>query len=84
MRVVVPPVDVDVHLVEPPHEAPHHHYDVRYIVIAPDDAVVDANHESTDQRWVTVDELEGLGCDAGLLRMVDAGLRALTTIDHQR
>lgn len=81
LRVVLPAVDVDVHLVEPPHEAPHHHYDIRFLVVAPDDAVVDANHESTAQRWAELDELAGLGCDHGLLRMADAGLRALTTLE---
>src|SRR5688572_13614039 len=33
LRVVVPPIDIDVHLVEPPHEPAHHHYDLRFLVI---------------------------------------------------
>jgi 8-oxo-dGTP pyrophosphatase MutT (NUDIX family) len=82
LRVVVPAVDVDVHLVEPPHEPAHHHYDVRFLVVAPEGAVVDANHESTAQRWAEVDELAALGCDEGLVRMATAGLRALTSLEQ--
>lgn len=80
LRVVVPAIDVDIHLVEPPRETPHHHYDVRYLVLAPSGAQVDANHESTDQRWAGLDELEALGCDPGLRRMAESGLRTLTEL----
>ena len=80
LQVVVPPIDIDVHLVEPPHEHAHHHYDLRFLVLAPDDAQVSGNHESTDQRWVTLDELDALGCDAGVRRMAIAGLAALTRL----
>lgn len=80
LRVVVPPIDIDVHLVDPPHEPAHHHYDLRFLVIAPDGAQVNGNHESTDQRWVTLDELDALGCDAGVRRMATAGLATLTRL----
>jgi 8-oxo-dGTP pyrophosphatase MutT (NUDIX family) len=80
LRVVVPAIDVDVHLVEPPREVPHHHYDVRFLVVTPPDAVAVGNHESTDLRWVTLDDLEGLGCDPGVRRMAEAGLKVLRAL----
>ena len=67
-------VDLDIHKVDPPKEDPHLHFDVRFVVQAPADAVVDANHESQDQRWVRPEELEALGADAGLQRLAVAGL----------
>jgi 8-oxo-dGTP pyrophosphatase MutT (NUDIX family) len=80
LRVVLPAIDIDVHLVAPPREEPHHHYDVRYLVVAPPGAVAVGNHESTDLRWSTVDELADLGCDPGVRRMAEAGLRVLRSL----
>jgi 8-oxo-dGTP pyrophosphatase MutT (NUDIX family) len=80
LRVVVPAIDIDVHLVEPPREQPHHHHDVRYLVVTPPAAVAVGNHESTDLRWATLDDLDALGCDPGVRRMAEAGLAALTTL----
>jgi hypothetical protein len=59
---------------------PHHHYDVRFLVVTPPDAVAVGNHESTDLRWVTLDDLEGLGCDPGVRRMAEAGLKVLRAL----
>jgi 8-oxo-dGTP pyrophosphatase MutT (NUDIX family) len=81
LRVVVPAIDVDVHLVEPPHEPPHHHYDVRYLVVTPPGAIARRNHESTDERWATLDDLDALGCDPGVRRMAEAGLKALADLE---
>jgi 8-oxo-dGTP pyrophosphatase MutT (NUDIX family) len=81
LRVAVPAIDLDVHLVRPPKEAPHHHYDVRYLVLTPPDATAVGNHESTDLRWVTIDELDALGCDEGVGRMARTGLRALDRLE---
>ena len=67
-------VDLDIHEVDPPKEDPHLHYDVRFVVQAPGDAVIDTNHESQDQRWVRPEELPALGADAGLQRLAVAGL----------
>ncbi len=74
LKVWPVPVDLDIHEVDPPKEDPHLHYDVRFVVQAPANAVVDANHESQDQRWVRPDELASLGADAGLQRLAAAGL----------
>ena len=66
-------IDLDIHRVDPPKEDAHDHYDVRFLVLAPAGAVIAANHESQDQRWVTAAELPALGVDAGLRRMAERG-----------
>ncbi|MEM9468104.1 MAG: NUDIX hydrolase [Actinomycetota bacterium] len=67
-------VDLDIHEVDPPREDAHLHYDVRFVVLAPEGAEVDANHESQAQRWVRPEELPGLGADSGLQRLARRGL----------
>lgn len=71
------PIDVDVHRVEPPAEAPHLHLDVRFLALAPDGAVEVANEESLALRWVTESELDVLepSVDASTRRLVRAGLQ---------
>ncbi|MEQ8839740.1 MAG: NUDIX hydrolase [Acidimicrobiales bacterium] len=73
LRIWPVPIDLDIHRVDPPKEDAHDHYDVRFLVLAPEDASVAANHESQDQRWVTEPELDALGVDPGLLRMARQG-----------
>lgn len=69
-------IDLDIHDVAPPSEDAHLHYDVRYLVVAPPGAVAEFNHESRDARWVGVDDLDGLGVDAGTRRLVTRGFAA--------
>ena len=69
LRVVVPAVDLDIHEVRPPKEEPHLHLDVRFVVLAPEDAEVVGNHESQALRWVRPAELAELGADDGLVRI---------------
>lgn len=81
LRVWSAAVDLDIHRVDPPSEDAHDHHDVRFLVIAPRGATVVANHESQDQRWVSADELAGLGVDDGLQRLAKRGFalaKALT------
>jgi 8-oxo-dGTP pyrophosphatase MutT (NUDIX family) len=66
LKVVVPAIHLDIHLVEPPHEPPHFHYDVRYLVLAPELAEATGNHESTALRWVTLEELDAITDEPGL------------------
>lgn len=73
LRIHPVAVDLDVHRVDPPKEDAHDHYDVRFLVLAPANAVVAANHESQDHRWVTAGELSALGVDAGLERLARRG-----------
>lgn len=67
-------VDVDVHEVAPPAEGPHLHLDVRYLVVAPPGANAVGNHESTDIRWVPVDDVDAYALDVGTHRLLRAGL----------
>jgi len=76
LRVVAPAIDVDVHQVEPPGEAPHLHLDVRFVVLAPDGASEEANEESLALRWVRPSELDDLDppLDESTRRLVRRGL----------
>lgn len=69
------PVDLDVHRVEPPGEAPHLHLDVRYVAVAPVGAKEVANHESLELRWFTLAEVEALDTDASTRRLARLALR---------
>jgi 8-oxo-dGTP pyrophosphatase MutT (NUDIX family) len=82
LTVVVPAIDLDIHVVEPPHEAAHRHLDVRFVVLAPPGAAVVPNHESTAWRWAGLEDLEGLGCDPGLRRLVAAALTVLDRVER--
>ncbi len=70
------PVDLDVHEVRPPSEDAHLHLDVRFLVVAPPHAVLDANDESDEIRWVDRRRFEGTELDEMDL---DAGLRRLAS-----
>jgi 8-oxo-dGTP pyrophosphatase MutT (NUDIX family) len=76
LRVVVPAIDVDVHRVEPPAEAPHLHLDTRFLVVAAPGAVEHGNDESLALRWVVPGELDDLDppIDASTRRLVTRGL----------
>jgi 8-oxo-dGTP pyrophosphatase MutT (NUDIX family) len=64
------PLDVDVHHIPArPGEAEHEHLDLRYLVVAPENALVaPAAGESERIRWFRWNELDGLGLDTGLIR----------------
>ena len=76
LRVLPDPIDVDVHLVEPPGEPAHLHLDTRFLVVAPEGAIEVANEESLGLRWVTEADLALLDppIDPGTRRLVTAGL----------
>ncbi len=77
LEVVLPAVDLDVHEVDHGDAlGTHLHLDLRFLVLAPTDAVVVGNHESQGLRWVTLDELEDLADEAGLVRLARLGLDA--------
>ena len=73
LRVWPLAVDLDIHRVNPPGEDAHDHHDVRFLVVAPRDARVEANHESRELRWVEPSQLSALGVDEGLKRLVSRG-----------
>ena len=80
LRIAVPALDVDIHRVAPPTEPPHDHLDVRFLVVAPPDAVIVGNHESTELKWVAPDELVAHGADLGLVRLVSAAQAAFARL----
>jgi len=77
LDVFRPAVDLDVHLVEPKAEAPHRHLDLRFVVLAAPGAAEagppPGNHESHEVRWARVADLDALGADASLRRLVRRG-----------
>lgn len=79
LSVVVPAIDLDVHLVEVRDEPAHLHLDVRFLVLAPPDAAHAANHESLGLRWLARAGLAAMGETSDLDRL--AGV-ALTTLDR--
>jgi 8-oxo-dGTP pyrophosphatase MutT (NUDIX family) len=83
LRIWPVALDLDIHRVDPPAEDAHDHYDVRFLVLAPAGATIDANHESEAQQWVTESELPNLGVDPGLERMAANGLRLARRLLHQ-
>ncbi len=67
----VRPFDLDIHEIPARGDEPvHWHYDIRYMLIAPADAVSSVSGESHELRWLTPDEMEALPLDDGLQRMV--------------
>ena len=64
------PLDVDVHDIPArPGEPAHQHLDLRYLVVAPADAVAErCAVETNDLRWFTWPQLDGLDLDPGLRR----------------
>lgn len=81
LRLVEPPVDLDVHVVDPPSEDAHEHHDIRYLVVAPPGSVPVGNHESEALRWVHRTDLVGMGADPGLIRLADRALSRLEELD---
>ncbi|MGH2684031.1 MAG: NUDIX hydrolase, partial [Actinomycetota bacterium] len=74
LRLEPGPADVDVHRVQPPGEAAHLHFDVRYVAVAPEGAVEVANEESLELRWFTLAEIEASIDDPSTLRLARLGL----------
>ena len=75
------PFDLDIHEIPARQEEPAHwHYDVRYVLIAPENAVHIASAESKELRWFTAAEMERLPLDGGLQRM----LRKWRTLQERR
>jgi 8-oxo-dGTP pyrophosphatase MutT (NUDIX family) len=79
LSVVVPAVDLDVHLFHNAAgtEPDHLHLDVRHLVLAPPGAVPIGNHESERLAWVERSDLASYDVDVGTLRMADAALALL-------
>jgi len=77
------PVDLDIHEIPAGRDPAHLHLDVRFLVVAPHDAVVVGNHESEGLRWVSPTDLVDLELDAGLHRLAaEAFTRARHHLDR--
>lgn len=83
LRVLATPIDVDVHRVEPPGEAPHLHMDTRFLVVAPAGAAEVANEESLALRWTDEAGLDDLDppVDPSTRRLVTVGLALARRLD---
>lgn len=68
------PLDLDIHLVDPPAEDAHLHLDVRFLVTAPPGAEPSGNHESLEIRWVPLGELDRYQPDPSLIRLAAAAV----------
>jgi ADP-ribose pyrophosphatase YjhB (NUDIX family) len=67
------PLDLDIHLIperrDPGGHVPRHlHLDTRFLAFAAPGAAIVLSDESLELRWFRLNELEGLGCDASMLR----------------
>jgi 8-oxo-dGTP pyrophosphatase MutT (NUDIX family) len=66
------PFDLDIHRIPAFGREPSHmHYDVRYILLAPEGAKIRISFESDELRWFTVDEMKTCNLDRGLRRLVE-------------
>src|SRR6516164_3169672 len=67
----VRPFDLDIHEIPAHRDEPvHFHYDVRYVLIAPEAAEAKTSAESKELRWFTFGDLEDWDLDPGLRRLV--------------
>jgi 8-oxo-dGTP pyrophosphatase MutT (NUDIX family) len=76
LRVAIPAIDLDVHLVSPPGEDPHLHLDLRFLVVAAEGAREEGNEESLALRWVDEADLDLLDppVDRSTRRLLRRGL----------
>lgn len=76
LAVWVPAVDLDLHEVDHGDVlGVHVHVDLRFVVAAPQGAVLRGNHESTALRWATPAEVRELSGDEDLVHLIELGLR---------
>lgn len=64
------PFDLDIHAIPAKDGEPaHEHYDVRYVLIAPENAQFFISEESHELRWVTPAEMQALPLSDGMQRL---------------
>jgi 8-oxo-dGTP pyrophosphatase MutT (NUDIX family) len=65
------PFDLDIHEIPAFGDEPTHlHYDVRYVLIAPEQAEIQTSPESKELRWFEPSEMRSLPLDSGLRRLI--------------
>jgi 8-oxo-dGTP pyrophosphatase MutT (NUDIX family) len=66
------PLDLDIHEIPPFGTEPAHlHYDIRYVLIAPDHAEIRTSLESKELRWFTPEQTKQVSLDSGLRRLLE-------------
>ena len=66
------PFDLDIHEVPAlGNEPAHFHYDVRYVLIAPEHAEIRTSPESKELRWFTGEEMKDWNLELGLQRLIE-------------
>jgi len=71
------PVDIDIHEIPEYRGVPAHlHYDVRFLAWAPEGAKEIANEESLALRWHSRSEVDSIGVDPSLQRLLLLGFAA--------
>ena len=83
LALVEPAIDLDIHLVNPPDEDPHEHYDTRFLALAPSDVRIVRNHESEELRWVSPKDLPNLGGVDDLYPLVQKGIDRLQELSKK-
>ncbi|GAB3165331.1 NUDIX hydrolase [Telluribacter humicola] len=63
--------DVDVHLIPGnAKEAAHYHYDIRFLLEADPEEVIERNAESKEVKWISLDKVAEYNNSESILRMV--------------
>lgn len=68
------PFDIDIHAIPAnpkKNEPPHEHFDIRYVLIAPEGATFRVSEESHDLRWFTPAEVLELPIDDSMRRLIE-------------
>lgn len=77
------PFDLDIHEIPAlGNEPAHFHYDVRYVLIAPENAEVRASPESKELRWFTGEEMKDWNLESGLRRVIERWQALLMRRSH--
>jgi 8-oxo-dGTP pyrophosphatase MutT (NUDIX family) len=77
------PFDLDIHEIPAiGNEPAHFHYDVRYVLIAPEQAEIRTSSESKELRWFTSDEMRDCDLDSGLRRLIEKWQELLRRRSH--
>jgi 8-oxo-dGTP pyrophosphatase MutT (NUDIX family) len=79
------PFDLDIHEIPAFGDEPVHlHYDVRYVLIAPEQAESRTSPESKEVRWFTSEEMKRWDLDQGLRRLIEKWQALLARRSHGR
>lgn len=77
------PFDLDIHPIPERGEEPwHEHYDLRWVLIAPEEADPVCSDESHELAWFTPDEMAAVSTDDGIDRMVEKWRALLARRGH--